>query len=57
VAAYAVRVPPECTPAPIDQRATAGDACRMNVHPTGEPASVELLTSSLADVHDRLMPA
>jgi hypothetical protein len=23
----------------------------------GEPAFVELLTSSLADVHDRLMPA
>jgi hypothetical protein len=29
----------------------------MNGHPMGEPAFVELLTSSLADVHDRLMPA
>jgi hypothetical protein len=29
----------------------------MNGHPTEERAYVELLTSSLADVHDRLMPA
>ena len=74
IARPTVLMPPECSAAPIDRCATAGNAPRMNRYRTpladdaaallapatrlqpdpGEPGSVELLTSSLADVEKAL---